>query len=197
MKIEREGKWRFSIKSSVFVMLTAMQIMRYTRDLICRMRKISIELAPLDTYSLQQATSSKNESIVNKDNPVYVSYANQGSTTPTNTLVLPDANLGYGIRIGGYYQKHSLKIIATPWAESFTDVGYVMSGWLFAPELTFNHAVAFFKIHLTNDRDGYIHIADVAHPPHNIWLSTDVETIREEEFHYTDHPTAMWHFKVK
>ncbi len=88
-----------------------------------------------------------------------------------------------------------MQIAATSWAE-YGDT-LVRSGWLFVPQLTESHSVAFFKIHISDNGHGYIHIVDVANPPHNIWLTTQTGFRREDKFHHRTHATDLWQFTWK
>jgi hypothetical protein len=108
-------------------------------------------------------------------------------------LVLADNDLGWGLTLGGLYQGIPLKIAATGWAEYGTS-GLVRSGWLFIPQWTASHAVAFFKVHVSEEGSGYIHIVDVADPIHTIWLTTKTGWKQEESFHYLAHSAALWRF---
>ena len=107
--------------------------------------------------------------------------------------VLPDNALGKGISLGGSYRDIPLMIVASEWA-SYGISGEVRSGWLFVPEWTESHAVAFFKIHIQDEGDGYIHIVDASHPVHTIWLTTETGFRIEKEFHYATRPTDIWRF---
>jgi hypothetical protein len=71
------------------------------------------------------------------------------------------------------------------------------SGWLFAPQFTHSHAVAFFKLHVQDEGSGYIHILAASDPNHTIWLTTAAGFKKEGQFHYTDHPMAIWPFNWK
>ncbi len=98
-------------------------------------------------------------------------------------LSLEGNHLGYGITLGGMYQGVPLKVAAIEWAEYGTG-GKVRSGWLYVPQLTAGHSVAFFKVHIRDDGTGYIHLVDVASPVHPIWLETRVGYRNEQYFHY-------------
>jgi hypothetical protein len=108
-------------------------------------------------------------------------------------LVLENNDLGRGLTLGGAYRDILLRIVATDWAEYGT-FGWVRSGWLFIPQWTTSHAVAFFKVHVSEDGEGYIHIVDVADPRHPIWLTTTTGWRKEKEFHYVGHPVDVWFF---
>ena len=109
--------------------------------------------------------------------------------------VVPANDLGYGITLGGFYRNLSLCVAATEW----TPYGQsqVRSGWLYIPQWTANHALAFFKIHVHEDGTGYIHIVDAADPVHSIHLLTSAGDIQKDEFHYLDNPAALWTFSWK
>jgi hypothetical protein len=107
--------------------------------------------------------------------------------------VLLDNDLGKGILLGGIYENIPLQIVAHNWAD-YGGVGWVRSGWLFIPQWTPSHAVAFFKIHVLEDGTGYIHLVDVSHPAHTIWLVTRDGLKFEDEFHYITHPAEVWQF---
>jgi len=107
--------------------------------------------------------------------------------------VLPDNSLGKGLVLGGLYQKVPLRIVAHDWAE-YGNASWVRSGWLFIPQWTPSHAVAFFKVHVLEGGTGYIHITDVSDPVHTIWLATSGGLKIEKEFHYVAHPVDVWHF---
>jgi len=124
-------------------------------------------------------------------------YHHAETTTLESGFVLLETNhLGYEITLGGTYRNISLKIIAAGW-EPYGTSGKVRSGWLYVPQLTASHAVTFFKIHISNDGKGYIHLVDAAHPIHPIWLRTRTGSHTEKEFHYISHPTDIWHFVWK
>ncbi len=108
------------------------------------------------------------------------------------TLVLPDNDLGKGITLGGVYRTIPFRIVATKWAEY--GESWVRSGWLFIPQWTENHAIAFFKIHAYDVGVGYIHLVDVSDPKHTIWLTTETGFKKEGEFHYIMHPSDTWEF---
>jgi hypothetical protein len=112
-----------------------------------------------------------------------------------DTFSLLDNNhLGFGITLGGIYRGIPLKLAATDWA-TYGMRGKVRSGWLYIPQWTASHAVAFFKIHVSDDGTGYIHIADVAHPVHPVWLKTKTGYSKERDFHYIASPTEVWEFR--
>lgn len=121
--------------------------------------------------------------------------ADEVSKTDPLAQFVPDNDLGYGIALGGVYQNTPLEVAATQWAEYGS--GWVRSGWLFVPQLSESHSVAFFKVHVLGDGKGYIHIADVADPIHSIWLATRAGFRREQEFHYAAHPSDIWDFTWK
>ncbi len=109
--------------------------------------------------------------------------------------LVPKNDLGNGIVLGGIYQGIPMEIAATDWAQYGSTL--VKSGWLFIPQLTESHAVAFFKIHISSNGQGYIHIVDVASPSHNIWLATQARFMQEKEFHHLTHATDVWQFTWK
>ena len=113
------------------------------------------------------------------------------SATKVGT-VLPDNDLGKGITLGGLYRDIPLRIVATEWVQYGASLA--RSGWLFIPQWTESHAIAFFKIHVLDDRKGYIHIVDVSDPTHIIFLATGTGFRMEKEFHYAAHPTDVWDF---
>jgi hypothetical protein len=117
--------------------------------------------------------------------------------TKDNPLVqlVPQNDLGHRIILGGNYQGTPLEIAATNWAKYGNTL--VRSGWLFIPQLTESHAVAFFKIHISADGQGYIHLVDVANPPHNIWLTTQAGFRQEKVFHHRIYPVDLWQFTWK
>lgn len=121
--------------------------------------------------------------------------ANQVSKNAPLALFAPDNDLGHGISLGGTYRGIPLQISATAWAEYGS--GLVRSGWLFVPQLTESHAVAFFKLHLSSNGQGYIHLVDVANPVHNIWITTRTGFRQEKEFHFLGYPTDVWEFSWK
>jgi hypothetical protein len=98
-------------------------------------------------------------------------------------LSLEGNHLGYGVTLGGMYQGIPLKVAAIDWAE-YGSAGKVRSGWLYVPQLTASHSVAFFKLHIRDDGTGYIHLVDVASPVHPIWLETQIGYRNEQYFHY-------------
>jgi len=108
-------------------------------------------------------------------------------------LVLRGNDLGNGLTLGGMYQGIRLRIAATAWAEYGTS-GWVRSGWLFIPQWTVSHAVAFFKVHISEDGTGYIHIVDVSDPMHTIWLTTRTGWKKEDKFDYNCHSADLWRF---
>ncbi len=112
-----------------------------------------------------------------------------------------DNNLGLGIKIGGKYYDWPLTVVSSAWGPSFKSKEEVKSGWLFSdpPGWTPN-ALVFFKIHISNDGNGYIHIASFANPEHVVWIETGVGFKRQEKFCW-DNPkiqrTAIWDFNWK
>lgn len=103
--------------------------------------------------------------------------------------------LGFGVTIGGKRDDVTFGVIATQWLDHVTSGTRVKSGWLYIAEETIGHAIAFFKLHVYNNNNGYIHIVDVAHPAHIIWLSTETGFYREKEFHFVEHRTDIWRFE--
>lgn len=125
--------------------------------------------------------------------PIVDANYREESSLESSGSVLPDNNLGKGLMLGGLYRDIPLKIAAHDWAE-YGIGGWVRSGWLFIPQRTASHAVTFFKVHVLNDRTGYIHLADVSAPAHTIWLVTSGGLKIEKEFHYVTYPVDVWHF---
>jgi hypothetical protein len=117
---------------------------------------------------------------------------------PTEPLfsLIHDNDLGYGILLGGVYQSIPLRLAAIDWAR-YGRLGKVRSGWLYVPQWTTSHAIAFFKIHISDDGAGYIHIVDVAHPQHTIWLRTETGHHKEQNFHWISLATEVWNFTWK
>jgi hypothetical protein len=102
-------------------------------------------------------------------------------------------DLGYGVILGGVYREIPLKLAAVDWSRYGT-ITYVRSGWLYVPQWTESHSIAFFKIHIGDMGAGYIHIVDVAAPEHTIWLETQTGYRNKKEFHYLNFPTDVWEF---
>ncbi|MFN8463917.1 MAG: hypothetical protein U0X20_00140 [Caldilineaceae bacterium] len=117
------------------------------------------------------------------------------STSEKLCEVVPGNDLGYGITLGGFYRNVSLCVAATEW--TLYGQSQVRSGWLYIPQWTANHALAFFKIHVQEDGTGYIHIVDAADPVHSIHLLTSSGDIQKGEFHYCSNPAAVWAFAWK
>jgi hypothetical protein len=117
------------------------------------------------------------------------------ASLPTVGIVSENNDLGRGITLGGVYKNVPLRIVATRW------FGYRMSwtrsGWLFVPQLSHAHAIAFFKLHTQEDGSGYLHITDASDPLHQIWLTTGTGFRREDNFHYINNPMAIWPFEWK
>jgi tetratricopeptide (TPR) repeat protein len=109
----------------------------------------------------------------------------------------PNNNLGKGIRIGGIHDNLVLMLVGTDW-QRFHNNGWVASGWLYTPD-QLNKAITFFKIHLWDAGDGYIHLMDVANPKHTVWVETATNFRKEEEFCWDNdrsiQRTAKWEFK--
>jgi hypothetical protein len=110
-------------------------------------------------------------------------------------LVSASNALGRGITLGGTYRNIPLRLVATRW--SGYGMSWMRSGWLFVPQLTCSHAIAFFKLHVQDEGSGYIHIIDASDPVHTIWLTTGTGFKKEDQFHYINHPMAIWPFSWK
>lgn len=125
-------------------------------------------------------------------------YLQEMTLQPSPNLVAPleENQLGYGVSLGGVHRKIELKIAAVDWI-GYGQNGFVRIGWLYVPQFTESHAIAFFKIHISNEGAGYIHITDVAHPAHVIWLRTQSGFYKEREFHFLQAPTVVWEFTWK
>lgn len=112
-----------------------------------------------------------------------------------------NGDLGEGITIGGLYRDLPLRLVATDWRR-WRDTGRVKSGWLYCPAYSgIGHAVAFFKIHLGDDGNGYIHILDASHPSHTIWARTETDYRYEKRFGWNESSgvqrTDLWRFRWK
>jgi hypothetical protein len=93
-------------------------------------------------------------------------------------------NLGFGLQIGGVHEGAELLALASP--EHPHKDGWIRSGWLYSNHNADAHlAVAFFKIYRSPDKSGYVHIRNVASPPHLIWLTAPSPTHQQALFHYT------------
>jgi hypothetical protein len=141
-------------------------------------------------------TWAKNHNPARYENhqPYYESVAEDESVGAT--AVLPDTHLGRGIHLGGSYRDYELKIVAADWVE-YGVASWVRSGWLFVPQWTTSLAITFFKIHIVENGQGYIHLVDAAEPPHFIWLKTDAGFHMEKGFHYAAHVADLWEFTWK
>jgi hypothetical protein len=115
--------------------------------------------------------------------PYYLSASNEWPPIFSN-------DLGHGITIGGLYQDIPLQALAIGWTE-YGDT-LVKSGWLYIPQWSQCHAIAFFKIHIRNNGTGYIHIVDASHPMHTIWIETEIGFRKEQGFDYIAHATTIW-----
>lgn len=115
---------------------------------------------------------------------------------PATFSLLDDNHLGFGITLGGLYRGIPLRIAAVDW-EEYGPLVQVRSGWLYISQWTESHAIAFFKILISDDGAGYIHIVDVAHPAHTIWLKTETGYEKEEKFHWHHSATDRWPFSWK
>src|SRR5262249_38752392 len=113
---------------------------------------------------------------------------------------LRDSDLGNGIRIGGVYRGHRLRIVAGNWI-NYYDTGWVRSGWFYTQERTAHFAETFFKIHIFHEGHGYLHILAAANPEHSIWLETGTGFRKEAWFGWSGEPTAprtdLWSFTWK
>lgn len=128
----------------------------------------------------------------------HLPYVNPETTVVTGigrplVSVLPDDSLGKGIHFGGTYQGIPLRIAATEWT-AYGRQREVRSGWTFIPQWGASHAITFFKIHVYDVGEGYIHIVDVTEPAHPVYLATAAGTRQEMDFHYTENPSAVWGF---
>lgn len=123
----------------------------------------------------------------------YVQLETDSEFTPNFFSPIENNDLGHGIILGGVYRGEPLKLAAVEWARYGT-LSQVRSGWLYIPQWTESHSVAFFKIHVADEGAGYIHIVDVAAPTHTIWLKTQTGYSHEKDFHYLNYPTAVWEF---
>lgn len=119
-------------------------------------------------------------------------FAEQVQEDNVLVKICDDNHIGFGIHLGGKYQGIPLKMAATQWAQY--GGSKVCSGWLFISQLTESHAVTFFKIHVSTDGKGYVHLTDVSHPAHLIYLSTTFGFYKEKEFHFQAAPMDIWHF---
>lgn len=128
--------------------------------------------------------------------PYYEPEAQEGAgliiSGGSAAFILADSDLGYGLRLGGMYQNSSLRLVASPWTEYAN--GWVRSGWLFAPSWKVNHAVSFFKLHISSDGNGFIHLLGASEPDHTLRFTSEAGFNREEAFHYQTHPAAFWRF---
>lgn len=104
-------------------------------------------------------------------------------------------DLGYGVKIGGEYQGHTLEAVALGWSEY--GEGWVKSGWLYISPWSQCLAITFFKVHLVQDGTGYVHINDASYPIHSIWLETSAGFRKTGDFHYLNKSTTVWDFKWK
>jgi len=124
----------------------------------------------------------------------------QNLTPDSKTLVNTNGTLGYGVSLGGYYQNSNLHITSSEWAR-YANNGLVKSGWLFTQSATVSHAVVFFKIHLSDNGKGYIHLLSSANPHHAIWLKTSTKFSREQVFCWDEKAdtqrTTIWQFEWK
>jgi hypothetical protein len=125
-------------------------------------------------------------------------YRQEASTQAAFSAFSPIDNnhLGHGITLGGLYRDIPLQLAAIDWAE-YGPLVQVRSGWLFIAQWTESHAIAFFKIQVSYQGAGYIHLVDVAHPKHTIWLKTATGYYREQEFHWSSSATDLWEFTWK
>lgn len=120
-------------------------------------------------------------------------------------MLLPvlDGKLGHGIKIGGSHEGFELHAGACDWTKHPSGV-QVRSGWFYSDNNAGPYlAVAFFKITLSPDGTGYIHICDASSPPHTLWLTTDVDR-HKHSFHYQPiggvidaRSSAIWDFRWK
>jgi hypothetical protein len=95
-----------------------------------------------------------------------------------------NGDLGFGLQIGGAHEGAELLALACP--EHQHQDAWVRSGWLYSNYNAGAYlAVAFFKINRSRDNTGYIHIRDVAGPPHVIWLKSPSPQHQQAIFHYT------------
>lgn len=113
-----------------------------------------------------------------------------------NVSILPNNQLGNGIILGGEYRGISLQLVATEWTAYGVD-RQIRSGWLFIPQWTANHALTFYKIHIFDNGNGYVHIVDTTDPAHNVFLITSVGMKVEKTFHYLVYPKDTWQFTWK
>jgi hypothetical protein len=152
-------------------------------------RHLLVDTLLLKAMAANPYRYAEHQPYVNRDLP-----AAAGESTPDSRVCAAVAAnyLGYGITLGGFYRDVAMSVVATEW----TPYGetQVRSGWLYIPQWTANHALAFFKIHVYGDGTGYIHIVDVADPAHTIHLLTSSGEMLKGSFHYLDDPAALWTF---
>jgi hypothetical protein len=119
---------------------------------------------------------------------------------PPSVKRVASNDLGNGVRMGGLCQGVSLKLVSSAWARWY-DNGWVKSGWLYMPPKSdLSHAVAFFKVHLNDEGDGWVHILAASNTVHKIWLETDAGSREEHEFKWGDSLDALralWPFRWK
>lgn len=153
-------------------------------------------------YSYQQLKIEKLLDWTKEHNPKryeqHQPYLQERSTysAPNLTAPLDKNQLGYGISLGGAHRGVLLEVAAADWT-SYGQNAFVRVGWLYIPQYSASHAIAFFKLHVSMEGAGYIHITDVAHPAHLIWLQTESGFRREKTFHYRDSPSDVWEFAWK
>ena len=140
----------------------------------------------------ESATRAQNK----KSDMLPISLSETTIINPTPMIKLATENdIGKDIKIGGLYQGFPLKVISSEW-ENYLHSGLVKSGWLYsAPISGISHAVAFFKIHLSDSGTGYIHILDASNPEHTIWLETGKNFREEEKFSWNTNKAATWYFE--
>lgn len=152
-------------------------------------RHLLLEMLLLKAKEANPYRYAEHQPYVNRD----IAAVAGGGAPDSRLCELVAANdLGYGITLGGFYKDIALSVVATEW--TLYGQTLVRSGWLFIPQWTANHALAFFKIHVQEDGTGYIHIVDAAAPAHSIHLLTSSGDMLQGEFHFRDHPATIWTF---
>lgn len=115
-------------------------------------------------------------------------------------MVFGSDDLGKGIKLGGKYRNIFLRFLSSEWTR-YGSIGWVKSGWLYCPPyFGVSHAVVFFKVHISDDGKGYIHLNSVANPKHNIWLETQAGFRQDGIFGWNggnDQRIALWQFYWK
>ncbi|MCB9079009.1 MAG: hypothetical protein H6631_15500 [Anaerolineaceae bacterium] len=160
---------------------------------------LDFALQKIKVERLLEWVKHHNEARYNNHGPYFQPPEAPNKVAYNFLLALEDNHLGHGITLRGTYRGIDLKVAAIDWAEYGT-LGKVRSGWLYVPQLTASHSVAFFKLHLRDDGTGYIHLVDVASPVHPIWLETQAGYKNKQYFHYDGQGAKAfdwWEFRWK